>query len=115
MVTGLTFTDEAGKTVTVHAKHLVTADDKIVINEGQLVTPLSELPSPVVLKDAAIMTVDQHTGKLFLDDVTEYTVPSPATATVDRQVELDASSDAYNAAGNWVGILFAVQAISSVL
>lgn len=115
VVTGLTFTDGSGKSVTIHAKHLVTEDDKLVINDGKLITPLDELPSPVVLRNAAIMTDDPQTGKLFLDDVTEYTVPSIANASVDRQVELDASSDAYNAAGNWVGILFAVQAIGSVL
>lgn len=43
------------------------------------------------------------------------TIPDVSKCEVRRSVELDASSDTYSQAGNWVGVLYAVQAFGSVL
>lgn len=114
-VKGITFTDSEGKEKTEKAKFILTQDDRIVVAGNKAEMQLSDLPSPVTLKAVGIMTTDPKTGKLFIDEVHEFTVPDPKTASFDRQVELDAASEQYNDAGNWVGILFAVQAIGSVL
>lgn len=114
-VKGITYIASNGKTVTEHAKFILTQDNKIVVANNKEEMKLSDLPSPVTLKAAGIYAVDPKTGEIFLDDVHDFTVPSTADASFDRQVELDAASPQYNDAGNWVGILFAVQAIGSVL
>lgn len=114
-VKGITYTDAQGKQVTEKAKFILTEDNKIVVADNKAEMDLSSLPAPARLKTAGIMTTDPKTGQLFLDEVEDFTIPNPSTATFDRQVELDASSSQYNDAGNWVGILFAVQAIGSVV
>ncbi|MDE7119213.1 MAG: MFS transporter, partial [Muribaculaceae bacterium] len=62
-----------------------------------------------------IYTHDPKTGKLFIDGASEATLQDPANATFNTSVVLDTGSKQYNDAGNWVGILFAIQAIGSVL
>ena len=114
-VKGIVYTDASGKEKTEKAKFILTLDNQVVVAGNKAEMELSSLPSPVTLKAAGIMTTDPKTGQLFIDEVHEFTVPNPANASFDRQVELEASSEEYNAAGNWVGILFAVQAIGSVL
>ncbi len=114
-VKGITYTDASGWKVTEKAKFILTKDNQIVVADNKAEMELSSLPANSVLKSAAIMANDVKTGELYLDDVHEFVIPDPAKASFDRQVELDAASEQYNAAGNWVGILFAVQAIGSVL
>ncbi len=115
-VKGLTFTDEKGKEITIDAKHIIGPNDAIIVNDGSGdLESLKDLHTPTVLRTAAVMTTDPATGELYLDEVGEFTVPDPSQARFNRQVELNAASDEYNQAGNWVGILFAVQAIGSVI
>lgn len=64
---------------------------------------------------AGIVSHDPHTGAMFIDEATEEIINDPANAEFDRSVVLNTESTEYNDAGNWVGILFAVQAIGSVL
>ncbi len=115
IVKGIEFTDAAGHVQKIEGKHILTQDNKPVIDNGKELIALNTLPANVTLKNVGIMNTDPQTGKLFLDEVEEFTVPAPANATVISQKELNAASEEYNAAGNWVGVLFAVQAIGSVL
>ena len=62
---------------------------------------------------AGIVSHDPHTGELFLDEVENVTISAPAE--YNTSVVLNTESAEYNDAGNWVGILFAIQAIGSVL
>ncbi len=114
-VKGITFIDDNNKKITEKAKFILTEDNEVVVANNKAEINLASLPAPANLKAVGIMTTDPQTGELFLDEVREFTIPNPSSATFDRQVELDAASEQYNAAGNWVGILFAVQAIGSVL
>ncbi len=114
-VKGISYTDSKGKKAKEDAKFILTQDNQVVVTNNKAEMELSSLPAPANLKAVGIMTTDPKTGELFLDEVKNFTIPNPATATFDRQVELDAASEQYNDAGNWVGILFAVQAIGSVL
>lgn len=114
-VKGISFTGSDGKRISEHANYILTLDNRIVMANNKADIDLSTLTSPVTLKAAGMAVEDPKTGELFLDDVHEFTIPNIQSATFDRQVELDAASPEYNAAGNWVGILFAVQAIGSVL
>lgn len=76
---------------------------------------LSRMSGPTKLMLADIYTHDPNTGKLFIDGVKDVTLADPSQAEFKTSVVLDAGSEQYNDAGNWVGILFAVQAIGSVL
>lgn len=76
---------------------------------------LNRMSGPTKLMLADIYTHDPNTGKLFIDGVKEVTLADPSQAEFKTSVVLDAGSEQYNDAGNWVGILFAVQAIGSVL
>lgn len=114
-VKGISFSNENGKKVSEEARYILTADNQIVVADNKAEMDLAQLPAPAHLKAVGIMTTDPKTGELFIDEVRNFTIPNPASASFDRQVELDAASQQYNDAGNWVGILFAVQAIGSVL
>lgn len=76
---------------------------------------LNRMSGPTKLMLADIYTHDPNTGKLFIDGVKDVTLADPLQAEFKTSVVLDAGSEQYNDAGNWVGILFAVQAIGSVL
>ncbi len=115
-VTGVTFIDASGKELAVSAKHVLTADSTEVINDGKLLMPLESIKSQSELITAGMMGEDPQTHQLFLEDVKHITVPATvAKIEADKHVVLNTDSEEYNAAGNWVGILFAVQAIGSVL
>ena len=105
------------------AKFILTADSQLVVSggkavEGPLVTSdgqIRPVDGPVDLILADICTHDPNSGELFLDGTTRVTLADPATARFATSVVLDTESQQYNDAGNWVGILFAVQAIGSVI
>lgn len=101
----------------------ISTDNVILVVDGKrvatpsftLVDYLSRMDgaSKIILAD--IYTHDPHTGALFIDGASEATLDNPKDATLDTSVVLNSASPAYNDAGNWVGILFAIQAIGSVL
>ncbi len=70
---------------------------------------------PVELTLAGIVTHDPNTKELYIDEAEKYTLKEPAKAKYATRTVLNTESKQYNEAGNWVGILFAVQAIGSVL
>lgn len=76
---------------------------------------LSRMNGPTGLILADIYTHDPHTGALFIDGAKDVTLQDPANASFRTSVVLNTESPEYNDAGNWVGILFAIQAIGSVL
>ncbi|MDD6280131.1 MAG: MFS transporter [Bacteroidales bacterium] len=73
------------------------------------------MAGPTELTLADICTHDPHSGELFLDGTSRATLSDPKAARLEKSVVLNTESAEYNDAGNWVGILFAIQAIGSVL
>ena len=115
-VTGLTFTDASGKEITATAKHVLTADSTEVINDGKLLMELDAIKSHRELITAGMMGEDPQSHQLYLEDVKHIAIPQTVSKIeADKHVVLNTDSEEYNAAGNWVGILFAIQAIGSVL
>lgn len=94
---------------------LVNGTERIYPTEVTLVNRLSRMSGPTPLILADIYTHDPHSGELFLDGTKEVTLQDPAKARFNTSIVLNTESPQYNDAGNWVGILFAVQAIGSVL
>lgn len=83
--------------------------------EFKLIDYLSRMSGPTTLTTADICTHDPKTGELVIDGASEVVLENPANASFRTSVVLNTESAQYNDAGNWVGILFAVQAIGSVL
>ncbi len=69
--------------------------------------------SKIILAD--IYTHDPNSGELFLDGTSDGVLTDPSNSRFETSVVLNTESPQYNDAGNWVGILFAIQAIGSVL
>lgn len=116
-IDALRFAEKDGLEVQHKAKFVLDASDKkLLIANGkeQEGCDIKALPPNSELLFANVMGKDPNTGELFLDEVTKVTVPSPSDIVLERRAELDTNSSEYNAAGNWVGILFAVQALGSV-
>lgn len=76
---------------------------------------LSQLNGPFTLRTASIAAIDKTSGKLVLEGENTYEIADPHQATYTTKIDLNTSSKSYNEAGDWVGILFAVQAVGSVI
>lgn len=94
---------------------LVNGTDTVLTPDFKLVDYLSRMEGPTGLTTADICTLDPKTGELVIDGASEVTLEDPSRASFRTSVVLNTESPEYNDAGNWVGILFAVQAIGSVL
>lgn len=101
--------------VTTNGAKVIVDGETVETPSFRIVNYLAEAKGPVKLILADIYTHDPRSGALFLDGVEEVTLQDPANAQFKTSVVLNTESKEYNAAGNWVGILFAVQAIGSVL
>ncbi len=75
---------------------------------------LSRLQGPVKLTEAAIV-VNNPDGSLAIEDASSIEIADASALSYDTRTVLNAASPQYNDAGNWVGLLYAVQAIGSVI
>ncbi len=94
---------------------LINGRDIVRTTEFRLVDYLSRMEGPTELTTADIYTRDPKNGELVIDGASVVTLENPSRASFSTSVVLNTESPEYNDAGNWVGILFAVQAIGSVL
>ena len=76
---------------------------------------LATLSGPVSFSAGASVNRDHNTGRIEVMEKQEISMPDASAASYVTHKDLDTSSAQYNAAGDWVGILFAVQAMGSVL
>lgn len=97
------------------AKYLIANDSVILIDHGKKTSDfLSTHQGAFVLKTADIM-VKNADGSLDINDVSTHNIDNAADCKYLSKTVLDAASSEYNDAGNWLGLLFAVQALGSVL
>ncbi len=83
------------------------------INNLTVVDYLSHLSGSATLSSAAIV-VTQPDGTLELEDAKTYNIQDVSKAEYTSKTVLNAASPQYNDAGNWVGLLYAIQALGSV-
>ncbi len=103
-----------GKNIIINADNV---KDKVVVEGGKMLVAedyFTALEGPVTVTTASIVTTDKA-GKMVVEDAKTYDVENPRLLTPKKSVVLDSSTEQYNEAGNWVGILYAVQALASVL
>jgi MFS family permease len=94
---------------------VVVNGEAVATTSFKLVDYLSQMTGKTDIILADIYTHDPKTGALFLDGVKNATLSDALNARFETSIVLNTESPQYNDAGNWVGILFAVQAIGSVL
>lgn len=94
---------------------VVDGSRRVDTSSFKLVDYLSRMQPGAKVVLADIYTHDPKTGELFVDGTSDAVISDPSNARFETSVVLNTESPQYNDAGNWVGILFAIQAIGSVL
>ncbi|MCH5237434.1 MAG: MFS transporter [Muribaculaceae bacterium] len=74
---------------------------------------LSRLTGPFKLTEAAIVATSAN-GKVSVEDATSYEIADASKCSYETKTVLNSATPQYNDAGNWVGLLYAVQALGSV-
>ena len=103
-----------GKTMSGVTSLNVDGIDIPAVKDVEVVDYLSRLKGEATLTSAAIVSTDEA-GKVTTEDAKEYHIADASALHTESHTVLNAASPEYNAAGNWVGILYAVQALASVL
>lgn len=80
-----------------------------------IVDRLSTISGDVTFDAGNSLTIDKATGHYDFVEGQSLEIKDAKNLKFETHKALDTSSHQYNAAGNWVGILFAVQAMGSVL
>lgn len=75
---------------------------------------LSRLQGPITLTEAAIVAHGEN-GKLSIEDASSHQIPDASKCSYITKTVLNSATPQYNDAGNWVGLLYAVQALGSVV
>lgn len=99
----------AGSTVVVDGKEMTVDSDATLQNY------LTGLSGSVTFSKGQNVVRDHKTGKLDVIEKEDVVIADASQAKFETHKDLDTSSKQYNAAGDWVGILFAVQAMGSVV
>lgn len=107
---------KAGFNSDVKGVNSLTVDGKAVSDFSNLEIQdyLSRIQGSFTLTTAAIVAQGPD-GKLTVDDATSREIQNAADCSYVSKTVLNAASPQYNNAGNWVGLLYAVQALGSVL
>lgn len=96
-------------------KYLIADNDSIIINHGTKTGDyLANQTQPFTLTTADIV-VKRADGTLDISATGSVKIDNPSECSYMSRTVLDATSTQYNEAGNWVGVLYAIQALGSVL
>jgi len=96
-------------------KYLIANDSVIILNHGAKESDfLATHQGPFKLTTADIVET-RADGSLDMSGASSVEITSAKDCSYISRTVLDASTKQYNEAGNWVGLLYAVQAIGSVL
>ncbi len=99
----------------LHANYIIANDSVIVIDHGKKTSDyLATAEGPLRLTTADIVAVNPD-GSLEINDATTHEISNASDCVYTTKTVLDAASPEYNDAGNWLGLLYAVQAVGSVL
>lgn len=117
------FNPATGKPLATFGQKVAQPSDKLMIDGVE--TPitgdvfikdyLSQIKGGFRLTTAGIVAIDKKTGKTVVEEAEVHQISDANSCKYETKIDLNTASPQYNAAGDWVGILFAVQAIGSVL
>lgn len=97
-----------------NGKFLVLNDKDVVIEHGKKVSDLLDNASGSAKITTADIVVKNADGRLQIEGAKSHNIPDASRVEFISKTVLDAATPEYNAAGNWVGLLYAVQALGSV-
>lgn len=113
--------DEAGAPKAAFGKQLsgigsITVDGEEIaeVSDVKILDYLSVLKGKITLTEASIVSTDAS-GNNVVEDAKNYSIADAQALTYTKRVVLNAATPQYNEAGNWVGLLYAVQALGSVV
>ncbi len=95
------------KTLSIDGQNLANPEGVKVVDH------LSRLQGPVTLTVAGTVKHNPD-GTMEMYEVSDHQIADAAALSYTKHVVLNAASPRYNDAGNWVGLLYAVQALGSV-
>lgn len=100
----------SGKTINIDGVDVPVTDKAVAVSELSLVTP------GTVLTMAHIASVDQSTGSYVLEQTSLLpAVKSPEEIEIHYTTLLNPATPQYQSAGDWNGLLLAIQGIAAVL
>ena len=97
-----------------NGKFVVLNDKDVVIEHGKKVSDLLDNASDSAKITTADIVVKNADGSLQIEGAKSHNIPDASRVEFISKTVLDAATPEYNAAGNWVGLLYAVQALGSV-
>lgn len=97
-----------------NGKFVVLNDKDVVIEHGKKVSDLLDNASGSAKITTADIVVKNADGSLQIEGAKSHNIPDASKVEFISKTVLDAATPEYNAAGNWVGLLYAVQALGSV-
>lgn len=104
-----------GKPITGDVKAITVDGEPVDNTAGATVSDyLSRLQGPVKLTQAAIVATDAD-GKISVEDASSHEIANAALCAYETRTVLNSATPQYNDAGNWVGLLYAIQALGSVV
>lgn len=94
----------------------LSVDGKDIENckDVQVIDYLSRLQGSFNLTEAAIVAVGND-GKLSVEDASIHRIANAADCSYETKTVLNSATSQYNDAANWVGLLYAIQALGSVV
>lgn len=113
---------ETGHPVATFNKPIAHSGDKLTLDDIEVLLTadaslsdyLENMSGQIKFTSGANVARDHNTGKLTVMEAEDITL-NASEAKYDQAPSLDTASKQYNEAGDWVGILFAVQAMGSVV
>ena len=99
----------------IKGKYLIANDSIIILDHGKQTSDFLETHQGAFKLTSADIVETSADGSLQISGAESTEVSSARDCSYVKSIVLNAASEEYNAAGNWVGLLYAVQALGSVL
>lgn len=99
----------------IKGKYLIANDSIIILDHGKQTSDFLETYQGAFKLTSADIVETSADGSLQISGAESTEVSSARDCSYVKSIVLNAASEEYNAAGNWVGLLYAVQALGSVL
>ena len=99
----------------IKGKYLIANDSIIILDHGKQTSDFLETHQGAFKLTSADIVETSADGSLQISGAESTEVSSARDCSYVKSIVLNAASEEYNAAGNWVGLLYAIQALGSVL
>ena len=99
----------------IAGKYMIANDTIMLIDHGKKTSDFLETHQGPFKLTTADIANKQADGTYDMSDAQNFEIANAADCKYTTKTVLDSSSSQYNAAGNWVGLLYAVQALGSVV